>query len=177
MRVTSGHFSAGGRQPRPILQSARRKDEKFSKVAELAKHTMEQSRKAIQALRPCASDPSIKLKQRLWEQIQLAQTILSQTEQKLQGQKSIPERIDSFNDSEAQPIRKGKLNQAVEFGRTLQLVQDSSGVVLHYGFTGAIPATERNCFGCCVRQKQSRHKAQETPCGSRLLQYRGCSAA
>jgi hypothetical protein len=94
---------------------------------------MEQSRKAFQALRPCASDPSIKLKQRLWEQIQLAQTILSQTEQKLQGQKSIRERIDSFNDSEAQPIRKGKLNQAVEFGRTLQSVQDSSGVVLHYG--------------------------------------------
>jgi hypothetical protein len=66
------------------------------------------------------------------EQIELAQTILNQTEQKLQGQKSIPERIVSFYDSEAPPIRKGKLNKAVEFGRTLQLVQDSSGVILHY---------------------------------------------
>jgi hypothetical protein len=44
-------------------------------------------------------------------------------------------------------------------------------------FTGAIPATERNCFGRCARQKQSRHKAQGTRCGSRLLQYRECSAA
>ena len=38
----------------------------------------------------------------------------------------------SFHDSEVRPIRKGKLNKAVEFGRTLQLVQDSSGVIVHY---------------------------------------------
>jgi transposase, IS5 family len=83
-------------------------------------------------LRGSASDESAKLKQRFFEQIELAQIILSQTEQKLQGNKSIPQRIVSFHDSEARPIRKGKLNKAVEFGRTLQLVQDSSGVIVHY---------------------------------------------
>ena len=66
------------------------------------------------------------------EQIERAQTILSQTEQKLAGQKSIPQRIVSFHDPEVRPIRKGKLNKAVEFGRTLQLVQDSCGVIVHY---------------------------------------------
>lgn len=104
----------------------------LKKVAKLAKHTVEESRKAFQSLRGSASDQSAKLKQRFFEQMELAQTILSQTEQKLQGDKSIPERIVSFHDSEARPIRKGKLNKAVEFGRTLQLIQDSSGVIVHY---------------------------------------------
>jgi transposase, IS5 family len=102
------------------------------KVTTLAKHTVEQSRKAFQSLQDSESDRSAKLKEKFFEQIELAHTILSQTEQKLQGTKSIPERIVSFYDSEVRPIRKGKLNKAVEFGRTLQLVQDSSGVIVHY---------------------------------------------
>jgi transposase, IS5 family len=100
----------------------------LKKMAQLAKHTVEESRQAFQSV----SDLSAKLKQRFLEQIERAQTIVDQTEQKLQGQKSILERIVSFHDSEARPIRKGKLNKAVEFGRTLQLVQDSSGVIVHY---------------------------------------------
>jgi transposase, IS5 family len=97
-------------------------------VAKLAKHTVQQSRQAL----PYVSDHCAKLKQRFLEQIERAQTVVDQTEQKLQGQKSIPQRIVSFHDSDVRPIRKGKLNKAVEFGRTLQLVQDSSGVIVHY---------------------------------------------
>jgi transposase, IS5 family len=104
----------------------------LNKVAKLAKHTVEQSRQAFQSLHDSAAQPCAKLKQRFFEQIELAQTIVTQTEQKLQGNKSIPERIVSFHDAQARPIRKGKLNKAVEFGRTLQLVQDSSGVIVHY---------------------------------------------
>jgi transposase, IS5 family len=100
----------------------------LKRVARLAKHTVKQSRQALQSV----SDQSAKLKQRFLEQIELAKTVLSQTEQKLQGTQSIPERIVSFYDSEVRPIRKGKLNKAVEFGRTLQLVQDSCGVIVHY---------------------------------------------
>lgn len=101
-------------------------------VAQLAKHTMEESRKAFQSL--CGSEPDqpAKLKEKFLEQMELAERILSQTEQKLQGKKSIPERIVSFHDSEARAICKGKLNKPVEFGRTLQLVQDRSGVIVHY---------------------------------------------
>ena len=98
----------------------------LTKVAKLAQHTVEEGRKAFQSLYDPTSAQSAKLKQRFFEQIELAQTLLSQTEQKLQGNKSIPERIVSFHDCEARPIRKGKLNKEVEFGRTLQLVQDSS---------------------------------------------------
>jgi len=64
--------------------------------------------------------------------LRIAEKILAQTEQKLNGVASIPERIVSLHDPEARPIRKGKLKKPNEFGRTLQLVQDSSGVILDY---------------------------------------------
>ena len=63
----------------------------LKKVAKLAQHTVEEGRNAFQALSGSASDQSVKLKQRFFEQIELAQTILNQTEQKLQGNKSIPQ--------------------------------------------------------------------------------------
>ena len=66
------------------------------------------------------------------QDLRIAEEILAQTEQKLNGVQSIPERIVSLYDSEARPIRKGKLKKPNEFGRTLQLVQDSSGVILDH---------------------------------------------
>ncbi|HEY1235806.1 MAG TPA: transposase, partial [Candidatus Binatia bacterium] len=102
----------------------------LKKVAHLATDTFQQSRQVLQAL--CGSDRSAKLTQSFGEQIKLAKIVVEQTQQKLQGQNSIADRIVSFHDPHARPIRKGKLNKAVEFGRTLQLVQDSSGIILHY---------------------------------------------
>jgi len=101
-------------------------------VAKLVAQTVEQSGRALQTMPSSTTESWRHLKQRFSEQIELAQTIISQTEQKLQGKKSILERVVSFHDPEARPIRKGKLSKPVEFGRTLQLVQDSSGVILHY---------------------------------------------
>jgi IS5 family transposase len=102
----------------------------LKKVAHLATDSLKQSREVFQAL--WGSDRSAKLTQSFGEQIKLAKTLVEQTQQKLQGQNSIADRIVSFHDPQARPIRKGKLNKAVEFGRTLQLVQDSSGIILHY---------------------------------------------
>ena len=127
----------------------------LKKVAQLAKHTVEQSRKAIQLLSGSPSDQRAKLKQKFFEQIELAQTILNQTEHKLQGKKSIPQRIVSFHDAEARAICKGKLNRPVEFGRTLQLVQDSSGVIVHYEVHCGNP-NDRTELLSMVRQTKSR---------------------
>ena len=127
----------------------------LKKVAKLARHTVEESRQAFQSLGGSASQQSAKLKVRFCEQIKLAQTILSQTEQKLQGKTSIPERIVSFHDCEARPIRKGKLNKAVEFGRTLQLVQDSSGVILHYEVHSGNPSDRTELLSVVRKTKSS----------------------
>jgi len=124
-------------------------------VATLAKHTVEESRKVFKRLGGSVSDRPDKLKQKFFDQIELAEKVLSQTEQKLQGKKSIAERIVSFHDACARAICKGKLNRPVEFGRTLQLVQDSSGVIVHYEVHGGSPNDKTQLLSV-VRQTQKR---------------------
>lgn len=127
----------------------------LNKVAKLAKHTVHESRKACQSLSGSLSDQRAKLKQKFLEQIELAERVLSQTAQKLQGKKSIPERIVSFHDAEARAICKGKLNKPVEFGRTLQLVQDSSGVIVHYEVHGGNPNDSTQLLSVVRQSKNS----------------------
>jgi IS5 family transposase len=98
-------------------------------VQAVAEDTLRQSRAALQRL---LTQRPLKEVERFTEQVALAETILSQTEQKLNGQKSIPERIVSFHDPHARPICKGKLNKPTEFGRTLLLSQDESGIIVDY---------------------------------------------
>ena len=98
------------------------------KVAQLANDTLAQSRQAFKQLP--ATAPS-HLKQEFSETIELTAKLIEQTHDKLAG-KRIAERIVSFFDPHARVIVKGKLDKPVEFGRTLQLVQDASGVILHY---------------------------------------------
>ena len=100
----------------------------LKKVAQLATDTLAQSRQALNHL--SATAPS-QLKQKFSRTIELTEKLVEQTKNKLAGNR-IPERIVSFFDPEARAIVKGKLDKPVEFGRTLQLVQDDSGVILHY---------------------------------------------
>jgi IS5 family transposase len=101
----------------------------LKKVAQLATDTLLQSRQAFEQL--SATAPA-QLKQKFSEKIELTEKLVEQTQDKLTGKRSIPERIVSFFDPEARAIVKGKLDKPVEFGRTVQLVQDDSGVILHY---------------------------------------------
>jgi transposase, IS5 family len=101
----------------------------LKKVAQLATDTLEQSRQALNQL---STTVPAQLKQRFSETIELAEKLVQQTQDKLAGKGSIPERIVSFFDPEARAIVKGKLDKPVEFGRTLQLVQEDSGVIVHY---------------------------------------------
>ena len=100
----------------------------LKKVSQLASHTLDQSRQILPHLSTTAPT---QLKQKFNETIELTEKLLEQTQDKLAG-KHIPERIVSLFDPEARAIVKGKLDKPVEFGRTLQLVQDDSGVIVHY---------------------------------------------
>ena len=66
----------------------------LKKVAQLATDTLLQSRQILQGLGGSASDRSAKLTKSFGEQIKLAKSLLEQTQQKLQGQNSIADRID-----------------------------------------------------------------------------------
>ncbi|HVO95383.1 MAG TPA: ISNCY family transposase [Terriglobales bacterium] len=100
----------------------------LKKVTQLATDTQTQSRQALKQL--SATAPS-QIKQKFSQTIELTEKLVEQTQDKLAG-KRIAERMVSFFDPEARAIVKGKLDKPVEFGRTLQLVQDDSGVIVHY---------------------------------------------
>ena len=67
--------------------------------------------------------------------------VVAQTRCRLAGQ--VPdgaERIVSFHDKDARPIRKGRLGVPVEFGYKAQLVDNSDGLVLDYKLMAGNPA-------------------------------------
>jgi IS5 family transposase len=101
-------------------------------MTKLAQDTLGQSRIALKAMSERTSEPEPLLHRQFAHQISVAEQILEQTQQKLAGVESIPERIVSFYDPEARVIRKGKLHKPNEFGRTMQLVQDASGIILDH---------------------------------------------
>jgi len=129
----------------------------LKRVAKLAQDTLDQSLQALERVKRSAKtsheviDTHKQLTSRFKDQIAVAKKILNQTKQKLQGVESVPERIVSFHDPQARVIRKGKLGKPNEFGRTLELVQDQSGLMVDYMIqlgnpsdkTRAIPLVKR----------------------------------
>jgi IS5 family transposase len=97
-------------------------------VAAVAHDTVEQFESVTERLRRQGSV----LAGDFQEKLALAQQVLKQTDVRLRGVDVIPERIVSFHDPQARAIRRGKLGKPNEFGRTMQLTQDQSGLMLDY---------------------------------------------
>jgi IS5 family transposase len=123
----------------------------LKKVAQLTADTLVQSR---QALEDRSATAPAQLKQQFSEKIKLAEKVVEQTQDKLVGKRSIAQRIVSFFDSEARAIVKGKLDKPVEFGRTLQLVQDDSGVIVHYEIQRGNPSDKSELVGLARQTKR-----------------------
>jgi IS5 family transposase len=131
-------------------------------VADLAQETVAESRKALQRLAQRsatgASGRMSTLQRTFAEQIAVAEIILHQTEEKLSGVDSIADRIVSFHDPAARVIRKGKLNKPNEFGRTLQLTQDASGVILQYQIHEGNPSDKTELLPMVKRFTRQFHR-------------------
>jgi IS5 family transposase len=123
-------------------------------VTKLAQDTLLQSRTALQVVKKRSSEPEPSLHTQFAHQIGVADQILEQTQQKLAGVESIPERIVSFHDPEARVIRKGKLHKPNEFGRTMQLVQDASGIILDYQIHNGNPSDKTELVPLIKRFKR-----------------------
>jgi IS5 family transposase len=124
-------------------------------VAQYAKDTIDQSRQVLEQVSQSAKSSS-KVKE-LTRQLTVAEQIVEQTEQKLNGVESIPDRIVSFQDPEVRPIRKGKLGKPNEFGRTLELVQDESGLMLVYQVLLGNPSDKTRAVPLVKRVKKTFH--------------------
>jgi transposase, IS5 family len=72
--------------------------------------------------------------------VTLTGRLLAQTDQRLAGNRSIPDRVVSLADPDARPIRKGKPQHPTQFGYTLLVCEDERGFVAHHLLSKGNPA-------------------------------------
>jgi transposase, IS5 family len=109
-------------------------DRLTGEVARIARHTLKQVQvvagNARRALARRPGDGRLgRLVGDLAETIAATQRLLAQTDQRLAGNRVIPDRLVSLSDPDARPIRKGKPGRPTEFGYTLLLAEDERGFI------------------------------------------------
>jgi transposase, IS5 family len=109
-------------------------DRLTGEVAQIARHTLGQVQAvARNARRAGARRPEDgrlgRLVDELAETITNTQRLLAQTDQRLAGNRVIPDRLVSLSDPDARPIRKGKPGRPTEFGSTLLVAEDERGFI------------------------------------------------
>jgi IS5 family transposase len=133
---------AAGRRMKQLARTLRRRtgvamaevDRLTGEVAQIARRTLKQVQvvagNARQALARRPGDGRLgRLVGDLAETIAATQRLLAQTDQRLAGNRVIPDRLVSLSDPDARPIRKGKPGRLTEFGYTLLLAEDERGFI------------------------------------------------
>jgi transposase, IS5 family len=133
---------AAGRRMKRLARTLRRRtgvamaevDRLTGEVAQIARHTLGQvqavARNARRTLARRPNDGRLgRLLDELHETIDATQRLLAQTDQRLAGNRTIPDRLVSLADPDARPIRKGKPQHPTQFGYTLLLAEDERGFV------------------------------------------------
>jgi IS5 family transposase len=133
---------AAGRRMKQLARTLRRRtgvamgevDRLTGQVAKIARHTLREvqvvARNARRALGRRSGDGRLgRLVGELDETIAATGRLLAQTDQRLAGDRVIPDRLVSLADPDARPIRKGKPRHPTQFGYTLLLAEDERGFI------------------------------------------------
>jgi transposase, IS5 family len=136
---------AAGRRMKQLARTLRRRtgvamgevDRLTGEVAAIARHTLRDvqvvARNARQARRHRPDDGHLgRLVGELEETIAATERLLAQADQRLAGNRVIPDRLVSLSDPDARPIRKGKPRHPTQFGYTLLLAEDERGFIAHH---------------------------------------------
>ena len=70
--------------------------------------------------------------QQLATWVEITEKVIEQTKKVMEGCKHIPRRIVSLFDTEARPIRRGKLRDGTEFGRKVLIGETDHGIITTY---------------------------------------------
>jgi IS5 family transposase len=133
---------AAGRRMKQLARTLRRRtgvamaevDRLTGEVAQIARQSLREVQAVLRnargglARRP--GDGRLgRLVGELQETIAATQRLLAQTDQRLAGNRVIPDRLVSLSDPDARPIRKGKPRQPTQFGYSLLLAEDERGFI------------------------------------------------
>ena len=124
-------------------------DRLTGEVAAIARHTLRQvqvvARNARSGLARRPGDGRLgRLIGELQETIAATERLLAQTDQRLAGNRVIPDRLVSLSDPDARPIRKGKPGRPTEFGYTLLLAEEDAGSSVITSSSGATRRMRRS---------------------------------
>jgi transposase, IS5 family len=133
---------AAGRRMKQLARTLRRRtgvamgevDRLTGEVARIARQTLRQvqvvAANARRALGRRPGDGRLgRLVGELDETIMQTHRLLAQTDQRLAGNRVIPDRLVSLSDPDARPIRKGKPRHPTQFGYSLLLAEDERGFI------------------------------------------------
>jgi transposase, IS5 family len=133
---------AAGRRMKQLARTLRRRsgvamgevDRLTAQVAGIARQSLRQVQVvAGNARRAGARRPGDgrlgRLVGELDETIMQTRRLLAQTDQRLAGNRVIPDRLVSLSDPDARPIRKGKPQHPTQFGYSLLLAEDERGFI------------------------------------------------
>jgi transposase, IS5 family len=133
---------AAGRRMKRLARTLRRRtgvamaevDRLTGEVAQIARQSLGEvqavARSARRALARRPGDGRLgRLVGELEETITATGRLLAQTDQRLAGDRVIPDRLVSLSDPDARPIRKGKPRHPTQFGYTLLVAEDERGFI------------------------------------------------
>jgi transposase, IS5 family len=133
---------AAGRRMKQLARTLRRRtgvamgevDRLTGEVARIARRTLRDVQRVVRNARralACRPDDGRLgwLVGELAETIGATERLLAQADQRLAGNRVIPDRLVSLSDPDARPIRKGKPGRPTEFGYTLLLAEDERGFI------------------------------------------------
>jgi len=107
-------------------------DRLTAEIATRAKQTVREARALARSARRGARRKrvSVALVERLERELEAAEQILAQTDLRLAGQRTIPDRRVSLVDADARPIRMGSPRRPTEFGYKAQVADTAEGFVI-----------------------------------------------
>jgi len=122
-------ISAARVRGRQALQTI---DRLTAEIAERAKQTMREARALAHSARRNArrKRASVALVERLERELEAAEQVLAQTDLRLTGQRTIPDRRVSLVDPDARPIRMGSPHRPTEFGYKARVADTAEGFVI-----------------------------------------------
>jgi len=109
-------------------------DRLTGEIAQRAKQTVGEARRLLSASRgellAAGAKPGAALLDRLERELEAAEQILTQTDLRLAGQRTIPDRRVSLVDPDARPIRMGSPRRPTEFGYKALVADTAEGFVI-----------------------------------------------
>ncbi|KYP81648.1 ISNCY-like element ISAfer1 family transposase [Ferroacidibacillus organovorans] len=111
-------------------------------VIEITENVVSQAHAVIEKLQNQRKTIVQQKKERLVTAVQLTEKLLDQARQVVSGNRIIADRMVSFFDPEARPIKKGKLAKGTEFGYKVRIDETESGFVTGYAVYEGNPSDD-----------------------------------